>query len=310
VTSTHKNLLFCTSKGKDYKQTAYEIPESGRTSKGINLVNLIPVDQDESIQAIISISDMETDGYLVFATTQGIIKKTTLHDFSNIRKNGLIALNLKDGDSLLNVKFTRGDADLILVTKLGYAIKFSEKDVRPMGRTATGVKGISLRTGDSCVSFDIAVQDEDILVVSENGLGKRTPTSQYKIQNRGGKGLIAYKVTSKTGNVVGARSCNDEDELLLVNSDGVAIRINVHEISVTSRNAMGVKLMRTSDESKVVSLAKIIAVRDEEGPEVEEIDSDKLIEKELSDAIAAEFEDLEELELEDDLEEDTEEDLE
>lgn len=310
VTSTHKNLLFCTSKGKVYKLKAYEIPESGRTSKGINLVNLIPVDQDESIQAIISISDMETDGYLVFATTQGIIKKTTLHDFSNIRKNGLIALNLKDGDSLLNVKFTRGDADLILVTKLGYAIKFSEKDVRPMGRTATGVKGISLRTGDSCVSFDIAVHDEDILVVSENGLGKRTPTSQYKIQNRGGKGLIAYKVTNKTGNVVGARSCSDEDELLLVNSDGVAIRINVHEISVTSRNAMGVKLMRTSDESKVVSLAKIIAVRDEEGPEVEEIDSEMLIEKELSDAIAAEFDDLDELELEDDLEEETESDLE
>ncbi|MFH5836979.1 DNA gyrase subunit A [Proteiniclasticum sp. C24MP] len=313
VTSTHKNLLFFTSKGKVYKLKAYEIPESGRTSKGINLVNLIPVDQDESIQAVISISDMEKDGYLVFATTDGIIKKTTLHDFSNIRKNGLIALNLKEGDSLLNVKFTRGDADLILVTKLGYAIKFNEKDVRPMGRTATGVKGISLRTGDDCVSFDIAVQGEDILVVSENGLGKRTPTDQYKSQNRGGKGLIAYKVTSKTGNVVGARSCNDEDELLLVNSDGVAIRINVGEISVTSRNAMGVKLMRTSDESKVVSLAKIIAVREEEGPEVEEIDSDKLIEKELSDAIDTDFgdlEELEELELEEDLEEDTDEDLE
>lgn len=310
VTSTHKNLLFFTSKGKVYKLKAYEIPESGRTSKGINLVNLIPVDQDESIQAVISISDMEKDGYLVFATSDGIIKKTTLHDFGNIRKNGLIALNLKEGDSLLNVKFTRGDADLILVTKLGYAIKFNEKDVRPMGRTATGVKGISLRTGDICVSFDIAVQGEDILVVSENGLGKRTPTDQYKIQNRGGKGLIAYKVTSKTGNVVGARSCNDEDELLLVNSDGVAIRINVGEISVTSRNAMGVKLMRTSDESKVVSLAKIIAVREEEGPEVEEIDSDQLIEKELSDAIDTDFQELDELIMEEELEEDTDEDLE
>lgn len=293
VTSTHKNLLFFTSKGKVYKLKAYEIPESGRTSKGINLVNIIPLDQDENIQAVISISDMEKDGYLVFGTTKGIIKKTTLHDFTNIRKNGLIALNLNDGDSLLNVKFTRGDADLILVTKDGFAIKFNEQDVRPMGRTATGVKGINLRTGDVCVSFDIAVEGEDILVVSENGLGKRTPTGEYKSQNRGGKGLIAYKVTSRTGSVIGARSCSDEDELLLVNSDGVAIRINVSEISVTSRNAMGVKLMKTSDESKVVSLAKIIAAREEVGPEVEEIDSDELIEKELNDVTSDDF--LEEL---------------
>jgi len=298
VTSTHKNLLFFTSKGKVYKLKAYEIPESGRTSKGINLVNLVPLDQDENIQAVISISDMEKDGYLVFATTHGIIKKTTLHDFTNIRKNGLIALNLKEGDSLLNVKFTRGDADLMLVTKDGYAIKFNEQDIRPMGRTATGVKGISLRSGDICVSFDIAVQGEDILVVSENGLGKRTPTEQYKIQNRGGKGLIAYRVNSKTGSVIGARSCSDDDELLLVNSDGVAIRINVHEISVTSRNAMGVKLMKTSSDSKVVSLAKIIAARVDVGPEVEEIDSDQLIEKELSDVIDTDFNDDLELDLE------------
>lgn len=283
VTSTHKNLLFFTSKGKVYKLKAYEIPDSGRTSKGVNLVNLIPVDQDESIQAVISIGDMEKDGYLVFATTSGLIKKTTLHDFSNIRKTGLIALNLREGDSLLNVKYTRGDANLLLVTRDGYAIKFNEHDVRPMGRTATGVKGITLRTGDVCVSFDIAVDGEDILVVSENGLGKRTPTDQYKLQNRGGKGLIAYKVTGKTGYVVGARSCSNEDELLLVNSDGVAIRINVSEISITSRNAMGVKLMKTSEESKVVSMAKIIASREDDGPEVEEIDSDEMIEKKLSD---------------------------
>jgi DNA gyrase subunit A len=284
VTSTHRNLLFFTSKGKVYKLKAYEIPESGRTSKGINLVNLIPVDQDESIQAIISIRDMEIDGYLVFATSKGIIKKTTLHDYSNIRKNGLIALNLNEGDSLLNVKYTRGDANLILVTKDGFAIKFNEQDVRPMGRSATGVKGISLRTGDACISFDIAVEGEDILVVSENGLGKRTPTEDYKLQKRGGKGLIAYKVTNRTGSVIGARSCSDEDELLLVNSDGVAIRINVSEISITSRNAMGVKLMKTSEESKVVSLAKIIAVREEVGPEVEEIDSEDMIEKELNES--------------------------
>ena len=314
VTSTHRNLLFFTSKGKVYKLKAYEIPESGRTSKGINLVNLIPVDQDESIQAIISIRDMEIDGYLVFATAKGIIKKTTLHDYSNIRKNGLIALNLNEGDCLLNVKYTRGDANLILVTKDGFAIKFNEQDVRPMGRSATGVKGISLRTGDTCISFDIAVEGEDILAVSENGLGKRTPTEDYKLQKRGGKGLIAYKVTNRTGSVIGARSCSKEDELLLVNSDGVAIRINVSEISTTSRNAMGVKLMKTSEESKVVSLAKIIAVRDEVGPEVEEIDSEDMIDKELNESDSYDEEIEEELEediteLDDDevIDEDTEE---
>jgi len=308
VTSTHRNLLFFTSKGKVYKLKAYEIPESGRTSKGINLVNLIPVDQDESIQAVISIRDMETEGYLIFATKSGIIKKTTLHDYSNIRKNGLIALNLNEGDSLLNVKFTRGDADLILVTKDGFAIKFNEQDVRPMGRSATGVKGITLRTGDICVSFDIAVEGEDILVVSENGLGKRTPTEEYKRQKRGGKGLIAYKVTGRTGSVIGARSCSNEDELLMVNSDGVAIRINVSEISVTSRNAMGVKLMKTSEESKVVSLAKIIAEREEVGPEVEEIDSEDMIIKTLYNSDS--YDDEEEIERnDDDIDEDIEDDI-
>lgn len=282
VTSTHRNLLFFTSRGKAYRMKAYEIPDAGRTSKGINLVNILPLEQDENIQAVISIKDMEKDGYLVFATEKGIIKKTTLHDFSNIRKNGLIAINLREGDSLLNVKYTRGDADLILVTQDGYAIKFNEQGIRPMGRTAAGVKGITLRTGDRCVTFDIAVQEEYILVVSENGLGKRTPVQDYKLQNRGGKGLIAYRITGKTGYVVGARSCSPEDELMLINSEGVAIRINVDEVSITSRSASGVKLMRTTEEIKVVSLAKIIAVREEEGPEVEEIDSEELIEKELN----------------------------
>lgn len=282
VTSTHRNLLFFTSKGKVYKLKAYEIPDAGRAAKGTNLVNIIPLDQDEKIQAVISIQDMEQTGYLVFATVDGIIKRTTLDDYSNIRKNGLIAINLREGDELLNVKFTRGDAELILVTRDGYSIKFSETDVRPMGRTASGVKGISLRTGDACVSFDIAVEDEDLLVVSESGLGKRTPNASYKLQGRGGKGLIAYKVSNRTGFVVGARSCSPEDELMLINTDGVAIKIRVEEISETSRNTMGVKLMKTSDSTKVVSLTKIIASRDEEGPEVEEIDSEQMIEKELS----------------------------
>jgi len=283
VTSTHKNLLFFTSKGKVYKLKAYEIPDAGRTSKGTNLVNIIPLDQDEKIQAVISIADMDQDGFLVFCTANGIVKKTGLEDYSNIRKNGLIAINLREGDELLNVKFTRGDADLILVTQDGYSIKFNENEIRTMGRTASGVKGIDLRSGDTCVSFDIAVDGEDLLVVSESGLGKRTPISEYHLQRRSGKGLITYKVSSKTGPVVGARSCSQEDELMLINSDGVAIRISIAEISETSRNTMGVKLMKTSETTKVVSMAKIIASRDEEGPEVEEIDSDETISKGLRD---------------------------
>jgi DNA gyrase subunit A len=279
VTSTHKNLLFFTSKGKVYKLKAYEIPDAGRVSKGTNLVNIIPLDQDEKIQAVISIADMDQDGFLVFCTANGIVKKTGLEDYSNIRKNGLIAINLREGDELLNVKFTRGDADLILVTQDGYSIKFNENEIRTMGRTASGVKGIDLRSGDICVSFDIAVEGEDLLVVSESGLGKRTPISEYHLQRRGGKGLITYKVSTKTGPVVGARSCSQEDELMLINSDGVAIRISIAEISETSRNTMGVKLMKTSDTTRVVSMAKIIASRDEEGPEVEEIDSDETISK-------------------------------
>ncbi|ETA81331.1 DNA gyrase subunit A [Youngiibacter fragilis 232.1] len=283
VTSTHKNLLFFTSKGKVYKLKAYEIPDAGRVSKGTNLVNIIPLDQDEKIQAVISIADMDQDGFLVFCTANGIVKKTGLEDYSNIRKNGLIAINLREGDELLNVKFTRGDADLILVTQDGYSIKFNENEIRTMGRTASGVKGIDLRSGDTCVSFDIAVEGEDLLVVSESGLGKRTPISEYHLQRRGGKGLITYKVSSRTGPVVGARSCSQDDELMLINSDGVAIRISIAEISETSRNTMGVKLMKTSETTKVVSMAKIIAARDEEGPEVEEIDSDETISKGIHD---------------------------
>ncbi len=291
VTSTHDNLLFFSSKGKAYRLKGYEVPEFGRTSKGINLVNLLPLEQGEEIQAVLSINDMDESGFLMFATSQGIVKKTSLSAFSNIRKNGIIAIVLKDDDSLLNVKYTEGTANLMLVTKLGYAIKFNESDVREMGRSTTGVKGITLRENDECVSFDIAVDDEYILVVSENGLGKRTKTQEYKVQKRGGKGLITYNVNDRTGNVVGARSCSEEDELMLINSDGVAIRINVDEVSITSRNTMGVKLMRASDETKVVSIAKILYEEDIldkslDSEEVEDLEEDlNNIEKSVTEEI-------------------------
>jgi len=257
ITSTHTNLLFFTNRGRVYKIRAYEVPDAGRAAKGTNLVNLLPLSTDENIQAVISIKDLNEDGYLVMGTKQGIIKKTELKEFSSIRKNGLNAISLKDGDELLKVKVTRGDAEIVIVTQEGYAIKFSEKDVRPMGRTAAGVKAITLRDDDIAVTLDIAVENEELLVVSENGFGKRTPLEEYGLQGRGGKGLKTYKVTEKTGKLVGARVVKKDDELMLINSSGVAIRINVADISVTSRSTMGVTLMRTGEEEQIVALAKI-----------------------------------------------------
>jgi DNA gyrase subunit A len=266
ITSTHSNLLFFTNRGRVYKLKAYEIPDAGRTAKGTNLINLLPLTADEKIQAVLAIKDLTEEGYLLMGTKQGIIKKTELHEFASIRKNGLNAISLKDGDELLKVKFTRGDAEIVIVTQDGYAIRFSETDVRPMGRTAAGVKAITLRDDDIAVTLDIVVEGEDLLVVSENGFGKRTPLSEYGLQGRGGKGVKTYKVTEKTGKLIGARIVKADDELMLINSSGIAIRINVAGISVTSRSAMGVTLMRTAEEEQIVALAKIAKTdEDDEG---------------------------------------------
>ena len=230
---------------------------SGRTAKGTNIINLIPIEQDERIETVLTVADEIREGYLFMATKKGLVKKTPLSEFKNLRKNGLIAISLREGDELLKVKVTRGDADIVIVSERGNAIKFNEQDVRPMGRTAAGVKSMNLREDDIAVCMDIAVDDEDLLVISENGFGKRTPLVEYKRQNRGGVGLITYKISEKTGKVVGATVCKSEDELMLINTSGVAIRINVSDVSVTSRATMGVRLMRTSDEEKIVAIAKI-----------------------------------------------------
>ena len=257
ITSTHNNLLFFTNLGRVYKLKAYEIPQAGRTAKGTNIINLIPIETNEKIQAVISIKEFEENCYLIMATKKGLIKKTSLAKYASIRKNGLIAITLKDEDELIKVKKTYGDAEIFIVTQNGYSIRISEKDIRPLGRTAAGVKGITLREGDIAVSVDIAVKDEYLLTVSENGYGKRTPLSEYTVQNRGGKGLKTYKVTSKTGLLAGARVVKEDDELMLINNNGVVIRLNVSGISVTSRSAMGVKLMRSGEEEKIVAIAKI-----------------------------------------------------
>ncbi|GAA0071831.1 DNA gyrase subunit A [Clostridium sardiniense] len=264
VTSTHSDVLFFTNRGRVYKLRGYQIPEAGRTAKGTNIINLIPIEPDERIETVLTVNDVYENGYLFMGTKNGIVKKTNLTEFKNLRKNGLIAINLREGDELLKVKMTRGDANIIMVTQNGLAIKFNEADVRSMGRTASGVKAISLADDDMAVCMDIAVDDEYLLVVSENGFGKRTPTTEYKVQNRGGKGLLTYKINDKTGKLVGATVCKTEDELMMINTSGVAIRLNIEDVSVTGRATMGVKLMRTSDEEQVVVITKITSDGDEE----------------------------------------------
>lgn len=264
VTSTHVNLLFFSNKGKVYRMKAYQIPESARNAKGQNMVNLLPLEPDEKIQAVRPIKNLNSDGFLIMGTKYGIIKKTPLSQFLNIRKNGLIALTLKEGDELLHVKATRGDADLVVVTKYGYAIKFNEAEIRSMGRNAAGVKSIKLRKGDECVTLDIATPGENLLIVSENGIGKKTPIEDFPNQRRGGMGRKAYKATKKTGYVVAARLTNDDDEVILINNNGLSIRLYVKDIKQTSRIASGVKLMRATGDTKVVSIAKVHAVESNE----------------------------------------------
>ncbi|MFW2491893.1 DNA gyrase subunit A [Clostridium chromiireducens] len=269
ITSTHSDVLFFTNKGRVYKLRAYEIPDAGRQAKGTNLINLIAIESDEKIQTVLTVTDDRKEGFLFMGTKQGIVKKTPLSEFKNLRKSGLIAISLKDGDELLKVKNTYGDANIMVVTQNGYAVKFNEKDVRSMGRTASGVKAINLKEDDIAVCMDIAVEGEELLVISQNGYGKRTPITEYKLQNRGGVGLITYKISEKTGKLAGATICKVDDELMLINSSGVAIRINVSDISVTSRSAMGVTLMRTNEEEKVVAIAKILSSDDPEEESVE-----------------------------------------
>ena len=278
VTSTHADVLFFTNRGRVYKLRGYQIPEAGRAAKGTNVINLIAIEPDERIETVLTVSDVYENGYLFMGTKNGIVKKTNLSEFKNLRKNGLIAINLREGDELLKVKMTRGDANIVMVTQDGLAIKFNEENVRPMGRTASGVKAISLNDGDMAVCMDIAVDEEDLLVVSENGFGKRTPMSEYKVQHRGGKGLMTYKISDKTGKLVGATVCKNEDELMLINTSGVAIRINIEDVSVTGRATMGVKLMRTLEEEQVVAITKISS--DENEKSDNEMQTEQLIDEE------------------------------
>jgi len=265
TTSTHHYLLFFTNKGKVYKLRAWNIPEAGRQAKGTAIVNLLELDNDEKINTVITLTGEEKNMYLFMATRGGMVKKTPLEQYENIRKGGLQAVSLIEGDELIEARLTDGSHDILLITKNGMSIRFKEKDVRPMGRTSQGVIGIRLDDGDEVISMLRYNVDTTLLVVTENGFGKRTELEEYKVQTRGGKGILTYKVTEKTGVLIGAKLVDEEDDIMLINTDGNIIRLNVNEISILSRVTQGVTLMRTSDENKVVSIARITKeMKDEE----------------------------------------------
>ncbi len=254
ITSTHSTILFFTNKGNVYSLKAYEIPEAGRQAKGTAIVNLLNLTGDEKVSAIIPLYKHNPEDNLVLITREGIIKKTGLDQFENIRKSGLIAVSLHESDELISVKLTDGSKDLIVVTKKGMAIRFSEKDVRNMGRSAMGVKAITLNEDDVVVAMEIVDDERNLLVISENGYGKRTPLTDYRLQNRGGKGLITYSIKEKTGDIVSAKVVSDHDEVMMISLNGIVIRIGVSEISIMGRSTQGVTLMKMKDD-KVVAVA-------------------------------------------------------
>ena len=259
-TSTHDHLLFFTNKGRVYRLKGYEIPEYGRTAKGLPVVNLLKLEENESIQTIINVTkDQVADHYLFFATRQGIVKRTNVNEFSNIRQNGLKALNLKDDDELINVFLTDGQADVIMGTKFGYSVRFAETDVRNMGRTATGVRGIKLREGDHLVGATIVSDDQEVLVLSEKGYGKRTPASEYPTKGRGGKGIITLKVADKNGSLAGLTTVQGDEDIMVITDTGVIIRTSIANISQTGRSTMGVKVMRLDEEAKIMTFALVDA---------------------------------------------------
>lgn len=261
VTSTHDYLLFFTNTGKVHMIKAYEIPEATRTAKGTPAVNFLNLMQHERITALLRMNKEIEGRYLMAVTKKGVIKKTDINEFKTNRKTGLVAIKLKDGDELIDVRHTTGNSQVIIVTRQGKSICFSEQDVRPMGRMASGVKAITLEGDDEVVSMVLAKYDEELLVVTENGFGKRTAVSEYKSQARGGKGLLTYDKSkfAKTGKLVGAMVVNDNDDIMLINSDGIIIRINASDVSRLGRATQGVKIMKVAEDSNIIAIAKIIS---------------------------------------------------
>ncbi|MBC8544429.1 DNA gyrase subunit A [Bianquea renquensis] len=257
IASTHDYLMFFTNRGKVYRMKAYEIPEAGRTARGIAIVNLLSLDGEERVSAVIQAKDMEEHGYLLMATRGGQIKKTDLSEYSNIRTNGLIAISLQEGDELIEVKKTDGRNDVFMATRKGQLIRFNEADVRATGRSSMGVRGITLNEEDEVIGMQLGNQGDSALAVTENGMGKRTALSEFSLQHRGGKGNLYYRITKKTGDVVSFKLVNKEQDLMLITDGGIIIRLRVEDISEIGRITSGVKLMGLEGDTKVVSIAKI-----------------------------------------------------
>ena len=270
MTTTHHYLMFFTNTGRVYRLKAYEIPEAGRTARGTAIINLLQLAPGEKITAVIPLRKYEEGHYLMMATKKGLVKKTPIRDYENVRKTGLTAIVLRDDDELIEVKATDNNKDIILVTKDGQCIRFKETDVRSTGRASMGVRGMNLTDGDEVVAMQLNTQGDYLLVVSENGMGKRTAMSEFVVQNRGGKGVKCYKITEKTGNVVGAKAVNEENEIMMITTEGIIIRLQCADISVLGRITSGVKMINLTDGVTVASIAK---VRDKD-PEVE-VNSEK-----------------------------------
>lgn len=268
TTTTHHYILFFTNRGKVYRLKAYEIPEASRTARGTAIVNILQLDPDEKVTTVIPIREFTDDWYLLMGTKNGIIKKTDLTEYDSSRKSGLLAINLNEDDELIAVELTDGSKEIIMGTKNGYAIRFSENDVRSVGRTAIGVRGIHLRDEDELVGMDLIHDDMYVLNVSENGYGKITKAGEYRVQNRGGKGIQTYKITPKTGELVGIKVCSKEQEIMMINNQGIVIRLEISGISVMGRSTQGVRLMKLDKTEQIVTIAEVISEEEIEDIEI------------------------------------------
>ncbi len=269
MTTTHHFLMFFTSAGRVYRMKAYEIPEAGRTARGTAIINLLQLQPEEKITAVIPINEFKKGNYLFMATRNGLVKKTPIEDYANVRKTGLAAIALREDDELIEVKFTDGKKDIILVTKFGQCIRFNENDVRTTGRISMGVRGINLLEEDEVIGMQLTCQGDYLLIVSEKGLGKRTSVGEFTRQNRGGKGVKCYKITEKTGNVIGVKAVNSDNEIMMITTEGIIIRLECKDISILGRITSGVKLMDLKDDITVASIAKVRDKEEDQGEEEE-----------------------------------------
>ena len=277
ITSTHHYIMFFTNTGRVYRIKGYEIPEASRTARGTAIINILQLMPEEKITAMIPIQEYEDGKYLFMATEKGLVKKTPIRDYANVRKTGLAAITLREDDKLIEVKITDNEEDIILVTKYGQCIRFNERDVRSTGRTSMGVRGMNLSDRDEVIAMQMSTQGTDLLIVSEKGMGKRTTLDEFTTQNRGGKGVKCYKITEKTGNVLGMKFVDDDSEIMIINTEGIIIRIQCADISVYGRVTSGVKLINLPEGETVASVAKVrkaSAEIDGEQVEIAEVEED------------------------------------